>query len=120
MVPLSYLDDILEGVTGKDFISSLATNDDFEIARRPLRQLIESHDQRVADRSIHVPDDLREQIKIVRSTLNLVMGRSEQPGGFGRIMGLVAWGGEADRVGVDLVTRLGHQRDKQGGIDSGA
>ena len=45
MVPLRDLDHILEGVTGKDFISSFAADDDLEIARRALRQLIKSDDQ---------------------------------------------------------------------------
>ena len=92
VIPLSYLDDILKGVTGKDLISSLATNDDLEIARRALRELIESHDQRVSTGRSMCQTTFGSRSKSSRSTLDLVMGRSEQPGGLGRIMGLVAWG----------------------------
>ena len=90
MVALGYLDDILKGVTGEDFISSFAADDHLEIARRALGQLVKGHDQGVADGSVHVPDDLGQQIKILRSALDLVMGRSEQPGRLGSVMGLVA------------------------------
>ena len=77
MVPFGELDDILKRIPGKDLIRSLAADNHLEVARRAFRKLVKSHDERVSDRPVHVPDNFGKQVEILRSALDFVMTRAE-------------------------------------------
>ena len=120
VVPFGELDDILKGIAGEDLVSSLAADDHFEIARRALRELVKGNDECISDRPVHVPDDFGKKVKVLRSALDFMMIGAEEPGRLGGIVRFVNGRVEADGVGIHLVARLRHERDKQRGVHTGA
>jgi hypothetical protein len=75
---LHQIDDLLELVPGERLVGALAAEHDLEVLRGALGELVERDDERVADRPVHVPDDLRQQVEILRGREDLVVPDPEK------------------------------------------
>ncbi len=95
-------DDTLERVARKGLVRAFAAEHDLEVFTRALGEFVERDQQGIADGAVHVPDDLRQQIKVLGLADDFVMIRAEEFGGFTRGGRLIHRGIKADGVGVDV------------------
>ena len=59
------------------FICPLAAEDYFEILGAVGGEPVKRDDQSIANGPIHLPDDAREPLEIIRGHVDFVMGRAE-------------------------------------------
>ena len=113
-------DDFLERVAGENFIRSFATEDDFQVLAGTLGEFVKGDDEGIAHRAVHVPDDLAQEIEIMRLADDLVVVGAEESGRLGGVLGFILRGTEADAVGVDVAAVAHHVGDDEAGVHTAA
>lgn len=72
------------GTTSEGLVRPFAADFNLSDPWQRLSQFVKRNDQCIADRPIHVPDDLRQQIEILRLGDDLMMVCAEKLSGFPR------------------------------------
>ena len=110
----------MERVAGVVLVRPVPAEDDLHRFRGFLGELVVGEEQDVADRALHVPEHLREEVEVVDRDIDLVMVCPEAGGEGTGLAGLVDRGVEADGEGIDLVRVAGHGGGHDAGVDAAA
>ena len=80
---------LVKQIARERFVGAFAGQDDRDVLLRASRELVHRNDDRIADRLVEVPDDLRQQLDVCGPACDLRVDAAQMPSRRGSLLQFV-------------------------------